>query len=120
MVYWIFLLFLAIANQSGVMGCNATPTQQQCSGAFCTAESDSGERCEGVLQIHESDTEIHEFNRGNGSLTYVDVERIVNTEGNCCWKIFEKRRWSGQMEHVHLGYDGKPPFMPTSLRKAKC
>jgi len=67
---------------------------------------------------------IDTITSGKRKLRYGDVERIKN-RGTCCWKIFENDRWNfpgkrGKTEHIPLGYDSKPPFVPSSVKKTKC
>lgn len=90
-------------------------------GAFVVSSSDR-KGCEPSLQI-TTDTITETITKSKRILRYEVVERIVN-QGTCCWKIFENRFGNrfrrGQEAHIHLGFDSKPDFVPSSVRKTKC
>ena len=53
----------------------------------------------------------------------VDIVRNiikVQTEGNCCWKIFSKSRYRGQSQFLNPGFDEAPRSEIKSVKKMQC
>lgn len=44
----------------------------------------------------------------------------VQTEGNCCWKIFSQSRYRGETEFLHPGFDEAPRNKIKSAKKMEC
>ena len=57
-----------------------------------------------------------EYHQDAGSVDF--EEHSIQTSGNCCWRIFEKKGFQGEHEDV----DGKhfPEFQAISVKKRAC
>ena len=62
-------------------------------------------------------------------LRYKDLQRgllrnrqVIHTasNGNCCWRVFERKRYRGTAENIPLGFEGLPQHEPKSMKKVEC
>ena len=102
--------------------------------ACATCGHASKPRCTGMLTIVHEDENSNEYRldlKGH-QFRYKNVKRRfpvlrknsithLNTQGNCCWKLYERSRFRGRTEVVVLGVEQfKPSFQLMSIMKAEC
>ena len=44
----------------------------------------------------------------------------MESNGNCCWRVFEQKRFRGRAENIPLGFEGLPQHEPKSIKKVEC
>merc|ERR1712062_157135 len=90
--------------------------------------------CQGSLTIMHTD-EFSEFDLNDlksHRLTALRYRRLqdgllknrkvihMESNGNCCWRVFEQKRFRGRAENIPLGFEGLPQHEPKSIKKVEC
>ena len=44
----------------------------------------------------------------------------LKSDGNCCWRAYQLKRFRGRYEDIFPGYDEFPKIQPKSLKKMNC
>ena len=44
----------------------------------------------------------------------------MESNGNCCWQVFDRKRFRGRRENIPLGFEGLPEHEPKSIRRVEC
>ena len=44
----------------------------------------------------------------------------VRSEGNCCWRVFNRIKHTGQMQQISPGFDAKPNIKIKSVTRTSC
>ena len=44
----------------------------------------------------------------------------LKSDGNCCWRAYQLKRFRGRYEDIFPGYDEYPKIQPKSLKKMNC
>ena len=44
----------------------------------------------------------------------------MESNGNCCWQVFDRKRFRGRRENIPLGFEGLPEREPKSIRRVEC
>ena len=64
------------------------------------------------------DGEYQNLKRGFPVLKRNIIIQII-TIGNCCWEIYEKRKFKGKKQYLHHG-EHFPDIQPRSVRRVEC
>ena len=90
--------------------------------------------CQGSLTIMHTD-QFSEFDLNDlksHRLTALRYKRLqdgllknrkvihMESNGNCCWRVFEQKRFRGRAENIPLGFEGLPQHEPKSIKKVEC
>ena len=67
-------------------------------------------------QLHKSQANLKnaKFNQKNREVLK------VQSEGDCCWRLFSGIRFRGQSHKIHTGFDGSPNNNIKSIKKIIC
>ena len=96
------------------------------------SEDQKAFNCIGAIEFHHgpvkdplSDLQILHFSnkwKEIGNIQKLKNRRIlrVKANGNCCWKIYRRKRFLGRFEPIYQGYDKYPRIQLRSLRKVDC
>ncbi len=60
------------------------------------------------------------FNYYHYYLTQTNIYFFLQTNGNCCWEIFEKETGRGRKAELKRGDEWNPSFQPKLFRKTDC
>merc|ERR1739848_383893 len=80
-------------------------------------------RCTGFLKVHfvtpESKLRILPLRRSLRRIVKRQFYR-VSVIGNCCWKIYDNRYFTGSHQHLTQGFDDAPNFQFSSAKIVDC
>jgi len=107
------------ARASGVIAVNSGGRVRQCSGSITIIHyKRSGSPLEDMKALR-----LRGRKYGNLSSRVLTNDREViriQSEGNCCWRIYSSVRFRGQRQHIHSGFDGKPNINIKSVARTSC
>ena len=100
----------------------------------CATCSQGGKAsCIGTLTIVHEDDELNEYKlKLKNQMRYKNLKRrfpvlrknsvsYLYTQGDCCWKLYERSRFRGQTEVIFPGAERfKPTFQTFSIKKSEC
>jgi hypothetical protein len=65
---------------------------------------------------------LHFFQRSSGNILSGNEKQALyfRNDGNCCWSLYEKNVFSGNLKKLTVGQDWYPDFNPRSVVKEDC
>merc|ERR1712049_22997 len=86
--------------------------------------------CHGVVQTHgriekREEDDAPSMQQAASKLGYRmpgrrAANKIIEVQGNCCWKFYERSRYAGDMRSVSGSRTLNPYFAPRSLKVVEC
>ena len=89
------------------------------------------QQCEGsltLIHLHNSDLSDMKRIRLSG-FKYSNLRKgllrnrnliYMESNGNCCWQVFNRKRFRGRRENIPLGFEGLPEHEPKSIKRVEC